>query len=165
MTRFLRFVCPVLSVGLLAAGHFRSGLDWSAAGLLVFGILWIVGLALRWGWIPPLGMFVAFGVAAAGLFLDPLPVFLVFGALFALLAWDLAEFYLRLRLASPEDDIAALEKPHLLRLCVLVLAGGVLSAFALMLHLKPSFEWMVVLMVFAVWGVGRMVYWLLNKES
>jgi hypothetical protein len=165
MTRFLRFVCPILSVGLLSGGYFLGGLDWPAVGLLVFGVLWIVGLALRWDWVSPLGMFAAFGAAAIGLVLDLSPVFLSSAALCALLAWDLAEFSIRLRLASSEDDVATLEKRHLLRLGAVVLAGGVLNAIALTLRLKPSFEWIVILMFFAVWGIGRMVDWLLKKQS
>ncbi len=164
MTRFLRFACPVLSVGLLAAGYFLVGLAWSALGLLIFGILWTVGLALRWDWFPPLALFAAFAAAAFGLLLDLSTGFLISGALFALASWDLAEFSLRLRKASPEDNLAALERRHLARLALLVLAGGGLSAFALTIHLTPSFEWIVVLMIFAVWGVGRMVDWLLKKE-
>jgi hypothetical protein len=81
------------------------------------------------------------------------------------LAWDLAEFYIRLRLASPDDDISRLERGHLSRLAVLALGGGGLSAFALTLHFNPSFEWIVILMVFSIWGIGRMVSWLINKES
>ena len=165
MIRVLRFVCLVLSIGLLAAGYFLGGLVWPGAGLLVFGILWIVGLALRWDWVSPLGLFASSGVAAFGLFLDLSAAFLISGALFALLAWDLADFFLRLSQASPEDDIAVLEKCHLLRLAVPVLTGGGLSAFALTIHLKPSFEWMVILMFFVVWGIGRMVDRLLKKES
>jgi hypothetical protein len=110
-------------------------------------------------------LFAAFGAVALGLFLDLSTVFLIPAALFALLAWDLAEFHIRLRKASPEDDIATLEKRHLLRLVILALAGGGLSVFALTLHLKPSFEWIVILMFFTVWGIGRMVDWLLMKES
>jgi hypothetical protein len=165
MTRFLRFICPILSVGLLAVRYFLLGLVWPAVGLLVFGILWIVGLALRWDWFPTLGLFAAFGAAAFGFFLDPSPVFFLPAALCALLAWDLAEFYKRLRLASPEDDTDVLEKRHLSRLVVLVLAGGGLSAAALTLHLKPSFEWVVFLMFFTIWGIGRMVNWLLSREG
>lgn len=186
MTRFLCFACPILSVGFLAAGNFLIGFGWPAVGLLVIGILWIVGLALSWDWIPPLGLFAAFGAAALGLFLDPSAglraslgvgpnallgtgdpgrpaVLLISGAIFALLAWDLAEFDFRLRLASPDDDTVGLERHHLLRLAILTLVGGGLSAFALTIHLKPSFEWMVILMFFTVWGIGRMVDWLLKK--
>lgn len=165
MTRILRFVCLILSVGLLAAGYFLSGMDWPSAGLLVFGIIWIVGLALHWDWIPLVGLFAIFGAAAIGLFLGLSLVFLISAALFALLAWDLAEFHIRLRLASPEDDTTGLERSHLTRLIALALAGGGLSAFALTLHLKPSFEWMVILMFFTVWGISRMVDWLLKKGS
>jgi hypothetical protein len=165
MTRILRFICSVLSIGLLATGYFRSGLRWPALGLLVFGIMWIVGLALLWDWIQFLGLFISYGAAALGLFLELTPVFLISAALFALLAWDLAGFYLRLSLASPEDDLAGLERRHLSRLVALALAGGGLSAFALNLHLKPLFEWMVILILFAVWGIGRIVDWLLKKVA
>ena len=165
MTRILRFVCMILSVGLLAAGYFLSGLGWPSVGLLIFGIIWIVGLALRWDWVPLVGLFASFGAAAIGLFLDLSLFFLIPAALFALLAWDLAEFHIRLRLASPEDDTTGLERSHLTRLFALALAGGGLSAFALTLHLKPSFEWMIVLMFLTVWGISRMVDWLLKKGS
>ena len=165
MTRLLRFVCPLLSIGLLAAAYLLVGLVWPAAGLLVFGIFWLVGLALRWDWVQTLGLFAAFGTAALGLFLDLSVPFLSSAALFALLSWDLADFFIRLQESSPEDDTASLEKRHLLRLGVLALAGGGLSAIALTLRLKPSFEWLVILMFFAVWGIGRMVDRLLKKES
>jgi len=164
MTRFFCFTCTILSVGFLAAGYLLSGLVWPALGLLVFGILWIVGLALRWDWLLPLELFAAFGAAAFGLVLDLSPVLLISGALMALISWDLAGFSLRLRKASAEDEIATLEKRHLRRLGIQALIGGSLSAFALTLHLKPSFEWIVILMFFAVWGIGRMVDWLLKKE-
>jgi hypothetical protein len=165
MTRILRFVCPILSVGLLASGYFLSGLGWPAVGSLVFGVFWIIGLAFRWDWVPLLGLFTACGAAAFGLFLDPSPVFLIPAAIFALLAWDLAEFHIRMRKGSPENDIATLEKRHLSRLVALALVGGGLSVFALILHLKPSFEWMIILMFFTVWGIGQMVNWLLKKEA
>ena len=164
MTRFLRFVCPVLSVVLLAAGFILGGLVWFALGLLFFGVLWMVALALRWDWFPLLALFVLFGIAAFGLFLGIPPALLISGAILAFVSWDLAGFHVRLSLAAPEDDLAGLERPHLLRLAVLTLVGGCLCALALTLHLKPSFEWLVILMFFSIWGIGRMVNWLLNKE-
>jgi len=163
MTRILRFVCPILSVGFLAAGYFLNGLVWPAVGLLLFGVLWIVGLALCWTWVPPLGLYAAFGAAVFGLFQDLTAAFLIIASLLALLAWDLAEFFMRLKRGSPEDDTPTLEKRHLVRLALPVLAGGSLIAFTLTLHLKPTFEWMVILMFFAVWGIGRMVDRLLTK--
>jgi len=165
MTRLLRFIFPVLSIGLLAAAYFLNSLVWPAAGLLGLGILWIVGLVLRWDWVSPLGLFAAFGAAALGLFLGHSMLLLIASAIFALLAWDLAEFNIRLRKASPKDDIASLEKHHLFRLAIIVLAGGALSAVALTLRLTLSFEWLVILMFIAVWGLGRLVDRLLTKKS
>ena len=165
MTRILRFVFPILSIGLQAAGYYSSSLVWPALGLLFFGVLWLVGLALRRDCVLPIGLFVAFGVAAIGLFLDLSTPLMIFSAIFALLAWDLGEFHTRLRKASPEDDISRLERTHLLRLILLALAGGTLSALSLSLRFTPSFEWLVILMFFAVWGIGRVVNWLLNRES
>jgi len=165
MTRFLRLVCPILSIALLAAGYFFSGLGWFALGLLVFGIFWIIGLTLRLDYFQLLGLFVAFGMAAVGFFINVLPAFLIPAALLALLAWDLAEFHIRLCLASPDDEIGLLEKRHLSRLFAIALVAGGLSAFGLKVHFKPSFEWLVILMFFTVWGIGRMVNWLLKQGS
>jgi hypothetical protein len=43
-----------------------------------------------------------------------------------------------------------------------LLSGVMLSAVALLEHIRLSFEWMVVLIVFAVWGFGRMINQLLR---
>jgi hypothetical protein len=164
MTRSLRFVFPILSVGFLAAGYLMAGLPWPGLGMLAFGVLWIVALALRWDWFPTLALFVTFGAAAFGLFLGLSPVVFIPGALIALAAWDLAGFHVRLQLADAEDDLAPLEKRHLLRLAGLIVTGGMLSAFALSLHVSPSFEWVVVLVFVAIWGIGRVVSRLLKKD-
>jgi hypothetical protein len=164
MTRVLRFVCLVLSIGLLAAGYFINGLVWPAVAILIFGILWSVGLVLRWDWVSLLGLFAAFGVAAVGLVLDLSNVFLISGALFAFLTWDLDGFYFRILKASPEDNTSSLEKNHLVRLALPVLVGAFLSAFALTVHLRTSFEWLVILVFFLFWGIGRMVARLLVRQ-
>ena len=163
MTRVLRFVCLVLSIGLLAAGYFINGLVWPVVGIFILGILWSVGLVLRWDWVSLLGLFGAFGVAVFGLILDLSDVFLISGALFAFLTWDLDGFYFRLLKASPEDHISSLEKNHLVRLALPVMGGVFLSAFALTVHLRASFEWLVILMFFLFWGFGRMVARLLIR--
>jgi hypothetical protein len=165
MTRIFRFVFAILSVGFLAAGYYYASLVWPAVGLLFFGMLWLTGLVFNWDWVLPIGLYVAFGVAAIGLFLSLSPLILVSSAIFALLAWDLGEFHLRLCKASAEDDISRLEHPHLVRILLIALAGGALTALSLTLRFNLSFEWLVILMFFAVWGIGRMVNWLLKKES
>jgi hypothetical protein len=183
MTRLLQYLFPILSTGFLATGLFANGLPWFGAGVICFGILWIAGLALAWKWIPSTGLVIGYGVAAFALLQLPvsgpgsnLPsgvsivtfqgspgiseaVFLL-GALFALVAWDVAEFQFRLVLASKEDNTRALEQRHLLRLLSIFAGGGTLSIVVLNFHIKSSFEWTMVLLIFAVWGIGRVVAWL-----
>jgi hypothetical protein len=165
MTRLLRFVFLLLSVGLLAVGYFRGSLVWPAVGLCLFGVLWMVGLALRWDWISPLGLFLVFGAAVVGSYQGLSTLLLIPSAISVLLAWDLAEFHIRLRMASPQDDLSLLERSHLVRLLLLALVSGILSTFALTLHFIPAFEGLVILMFIAVWGIGQMVNWLLKKEQ
>lgn len=183
MTRQLRFICPILSTGLIASGLFTLGLYWFGAGMFCFGIFWIAGLALGWKWIPSIGLVVGSGAAAFAIFQIPASglqtnlligtsifsnlgtpgiseMVLMLGAIFALVSWDLGEFHFRLNLASKDDDTHALEKQHLLRLLFILMGGGTLSIVVLTLHFKSSFEWTVILMIFTVWGISRLVVWL-----
>ena len=187
MTRLLQYLFSILSTGLLATGLFANGLPWFGAGVICFGILWIAGLALVWKWIPSIGLVIGYGVAAIALLQIPVSGFgsylssgvsivpsqgnpgiseavFLLGALFALVAWDAAEFQFRLVLASKEDNTHALEQRHLLRLLSIFAGGGILSIVVLNLHIKSSFEWTMVLLIFAVWGIGRVVAWL-QKEN
>lgn len=187
MTRWLQFIFPVLSTGFLASGLFANGLPWFGAGAICFGILWIAGLALAWKWIPSISLVIGYGVAAFALLQIPvsglgsnLPggasivsgqgrpgiseVVFLLGAIFALVSWDLAEFHFRLVLASKDDNIHALEQRHLLRLLALFVGVGILNIVVLTLHIKSSFEWTMILMIFVVLGISRMVTWL-QKEN
>jgi hypothetical protein len=189
MIRFLRFFFPILSVSLLASAYYFDGFKWPCVGILIFGVLWIVGLGIHWDWVSPLALFAVFSVAALDLLWDPSVgfginlssiqndtllatsdldhsiVFLFSAALCAFIAWDLAEFHSRLLKASPQDNTIGLERRHLLRLLGLIFAGSVLSTLALTLRLDLSFEWLVIIMLLTVWGIGRVVNWLLKRES
>ncbi len=164
MTRALRLICPLISVGFLATGFYQGGLTWFAAFLLLIGILWMIGLLLHWTWVSPFGLLAANAAAALGLFLHLSPIFFIPAATFALLVWDLAGFYDRLSLASPDDDILSLERRHLGRLSALALGALCLSALVLSFRLKAPFEWLVILVFFTVWAIGNVVGWLLKTE-
>jgi hypothetical protein len=172
MTRSLLFVIALTSVVLLSMGFFLGG-AWDLA--LIFVILsafWILGLALRWNWAGSFGLFLTFGFAVFGYLrnlseLHPAhsnPVVLMMGALFSLPAWDLAYFATRLRLAAPEDETGRLELDHLLRLSIVTGTGGLLAFAAMNLHVRLSFEWMVVIMLFLTWGLSRIAKWLLKRQ-
>ncbi len=165
MTRRLSFVLALLSTGLLTSGYFLSSQFWKGGIILAIGIVWMVGLAFRWIWVSRLCLFLYFGVAAYGLLIAlPAPL-MIPGAIFTLLTWDLAEFQNRMDIVPTEGDYFALEKSHLVRLFSVALVGGGLSFFALEIHLIPSFGVLVILILFIVWGIVRMVNWLIKNRS
>jgi hypothetical protein len=165
MTRTARFFFVVLSAGLLAAAYFLGGFPIPALAALLFGAFWTVGLARRWTWIPALGLFGVYGLTVAGMLLGLAPLLPSAAAFAALLAWDLSDFYFRLRLAAPDDDTSGLECRHLVRALVVAVIGAAVLVAAQTLRLEFSFEWLAVLLLFAVWGVGRIIGGLLKREK
>jgi len=152
MTRPLLFLCAALAVASLLAAFGLEGYLLPVLALLVLGILWIVSLAYHWTWGSVVGLFTVYGFAAAGFWLRLSTSFLLAAALAGLLAWDLAAFAQRLRLAAPQDDVTSLERSHLVRLSVVALAGLVLCLGALYLPAKISFGWSLLLVLVGVWG-------------
>jgi hypothetical protein len=163
MIKVLRLICPPLSVGLLASAFFLGGFTWVAAALLILGVLWMIALSLHWTWVSSLGLLTAYAAAVMGLFLDLSIVLIIPAAIFAFMAWDIAGFYDRLSLASPDDDVFTLEQRHLVRLLAISVGGVGLSVLALSSHLKFPFEWLVILVFFTVWAIGKVVGWLLKE--
>lgn len=165
MTRFLSFACLILSIGLIAAGYSLNHREWMAVGIIVFGILLIIGLIRWWKWIQPVSLFAVFIVAAVGLDMNISVGFMLPGALFGFLAWDLAEFAGRLHLAAPDDDTSRLERTHLRRMTMLMLASGGMCTLSLLIQIKFSFAWIVLMMFLTVGGIGQIVNWLLKKSN
>jgi len=165
MTRSLRIICPILSVGLLAIPLFSSNLLWLGWGLLLFGMLWVAAFLLHWGWFKTVALFMMFAIGALELLFNFPPTLPILGGIFALCSWDLYGFYDHLREAAPEDDVIGLEWRHLLRLGSVVLIGGSLAIGALKFHLRPMFGVEIVLMFLAVWGFGRVVHWMLTRDQ
>jgi len=162
MTTFLLFGSTLFSVGLVAGGYSLAGFSLLALLLGALGVIWIVGIIRGWKWIPLVGLLSVYGFAAAGFFLGLSGVLMFVGALLGLSAWDLSDFSARLKLAAEEDDVPSLERRHMLRLMLVLLPGAALVAVSLIVHIRISFEWMVVLILVAVWGFGRMVAQLLH---
>ena len=162
MTAVFLIGSAVLGVGMVAGGYALGGYPLLGLLLAALGAIWLFGLIRRWKWIPLLGLVSVYGFAAAGFFLRLSGVLLFVGALLGLLSWDLTDFSARLRLAADQDDVPALERRHFLQLVLVFLPGAVLSAAALLLRVQISFGWAVVLILFGVWGFGRMVNQLLH---
>jgi hypothetical protein len=152
-----------LSVALLIWGFFANGFTTQALGLVIFGIAWIIG-QIRWVWIASLGLAVVTLGAVLGIFYN-LPVALMAGGvLFALIAWDLAEFHFRLKKAAKEDAIGTLERRHFTRLGLIIGLGCAIILFTRFLRVRFNFEVAALLILAGVWGISLLVGRLRRSE-
>jgi hypothetical protein len=163
MTRPLLFLFVVLAIAALAAAFSLAGYLLPVLMLLLFGLLWMVALLRRWTWASVVGLFLVYAFAAAGFWLRLSTGLLLVGATAGFLSWDLTSFSQRLLLSAPEDDVAGLERRHILRLFLATVAGLFLSLGALFLPAKISFGWSLLLVLLSVLGIGRVMNWLMRN--
>ncbi|OGO39563.1 MAG: hypothetical protein A2Z03_09495 [Chloroflexi bacterium RBG_16_56_8] len=164
MTLVALIITIILSTGSLAWGYAQAGLDGLARWILIFGALWLIGLWRRLAWFSSWGLLAAVFTAGLGLWLEVSPGWLLAGSLFALLAWDLTEFRHRLSLAYFDDDLAGLERRHLLRLSLFALGGLTLASIAMIARLQFTFEWAVLLALVSALAITQLVRWLRNSK-
>ena len=126
--------------------------------------MWIVAEIRHLRWFASLGLLVGVTVAGIGLWMDLSLGWMLAGALGALIAWDLADFMRRVEHASPEDDVPALTRRHLLRLTIVIAAGLALSLIGMITRLEFSFEWTAFLALLAALGVTQLVAWMRRGE-
>ncbi len=162
MTTILLVIDIILSSASLAWGYYAAGWTSLAIWLVIPGITWVVATWRRADWAASVELIFAVLAAGLGLLLGALPGWMLAGSFFALIAWDLTAFRERLSLASFEDDLAGIERRHLLRLSLLALAAMVLSSIALFANLKMSFEWILLLTIVTAVGITQFVRWLRN---
>lgn len=124
---------------------------------VLFGALWIIAILNKWKVVVVLSALVHMVLPALALIIHLPPGLPVVSAFIAFIAWDLTDFHFRLLLAAADDDIAAIERRHLQVLFMVSLAAGVALFLALQLRLALTFEELVVLIIFSVWGVGRLI--------
>lgn len=160
MTSVALYASLLIGTGSLAWGYYDGGYRHVAFGLLGFGLLWALAQWRRWTWSASLGLLAVTAAAAAGLWLELAAGWMVVGALGGLLAWDLSDFARRLRCAPPRRDMQTLEKVHLARLAILFVFGLLLATGAMLLQLRFTFEWALLLALVAALGITRLVAWL-----
>jgi hypothetical protein len=153
----------ILCVGSLAWGYGQSGRESFALWILIFGAVWLIALWRRLAWFASVGLLASILAAALGLWLGLSPAWMLAGILFGLMAWDLTEFRRRLSLAFFEDDLVGLERRHLLRIYLLLLAALLLSSIALTARVKFSFEWGLLLAIVTALGITHLIRWLRNS--
>jgi hypothetical protein len=162
----LQAACVALCVLLLGAGYLLGGMvAWAPVALLP-GVLWLAG---RWygarrpaarRWIAGAALALAFGVAAAGLWIGLGAVWMLAGAVAGLCAWDLDDFEGRLVAATRVADRVRLERKHLWHLAGTSVASLVLALGSLQIRLQLGFLPAILLGLLVLAGLNRTIRYL-----
>ncbi len=120
MVSFGRFFTLWMGSLALAWAYSQADLMNHAWATLAVGALWTWGLLQYKNWMPRLGLIALTLLAVISLFNEIAFGWAFAGALGALLAYDLSNFYQRLRFASPTEDKKLLQRVHLDRLLQMV---------------------------------------------
>jgi len=150
----------VLDAAALAWGYRSAGFPSVSLGSLAFGALWLIAAWRKLRWAASIALFATVVAAGLGVLVGVPPGWMLAATLFALIAWDLTRFRERLTLAYFEDDLAGLERRHLLRLSVLAMTALLLSSIPMVITLKISFEWILLLALVSAIGIAQIVRWI-----
>lgn len=160
----LQYISILVGAGSLAWDFYAEGHVSLARWILLIGLVWLIAEIRRWRLLASLGLPTCIIIAGIGLWMDLSLGWMLAGALGALIAWDLADFMRRAEHASPEDDVQALTRRHLLRLMIIVAIGLVLALVGMITRLEFSFEWTAFLALLAAIGVTQLVGWMKKGE-
>lgn len=149
----------IISFGSLAWGFAEAGFISMSRWLLLFGVVWLLAQWRGWGWFSSVGLFVAVFAASTGFWFEFNAGWMIAGAVFALFAWDMAEFRDRLRFIAVDDDLRGMERRHIARVSLITLSGLSLVTLALVLQLRFTFEWGVLLILVILLGMAQLVAW------
>jgi len=139
ITQRLAYTSCVLAAAALALSFFLRGFIPGSAVMIAVGMLWLLGLRRRWGWVSG-NMFLLFGVINAILLLIQAPPILEVISLSAsLITWDLDHFQVRLDRIRSVEMARGVEKGHIAHLAAGVAAGILAAAAALLIHIQLSF--------------------------
>lgn len=144
----------------LAWGFAQRGFTSFSIWILIFGAIWLFAVWQEWKWYSSIALFLATVTAAFGLWFGFTPGWMFAGGIFALFAWDMADFRQRLRPMAKDDDTRGLERRHLARISLLALAGLFLASITMFVRVQFTFEWGALLVIVAVLGLGQLVGWL-----
>lgn len=86
------------------------------------------------------------------------------GMIFALLAWDLTAFEVRLIATSDPKDVRRMELAHFTRLALVIglgLAGAIVSD---LIEVEMTLGWALIFALLGIWGISTLVYRLRSRE-
>jgi hypothetical protein len=152
-------------MGSLYWGYVHAGFEPASHWIVIMGILWLFSEWQHWTWFSSLALLVFVFFSAFGLIFSFDFGWMLAGSVFALFAWDVVDFRRRLRFAAEDDDSRAMERRHLGRLTVLTLGALLLVTIALLIQVKFTFEWGVLLVVFVLFGLIQLISWFRRQNK
>jgi hypothetical protein len=159
VTVFALLFSIAVSSAALAWGFLERGFTSIGTWMIVLGIAWLIAAWQRWDWTSALGLLISVCVAAFGLWVGFTAGWMFAGAIFALFAWDLSDFRSRLTFMSKHENTHDIERRHIARISLLALAGLIFASITMLVRAKFNFEWMVLLVAFALFGLTQLVSW------
>jgi hypothetical protein len=113
----------IVSVGSFAWGFFQADFETLTRWMIAFGLFWMVAQWQKWRWVSSVWVVCAVLIAIVSLWFDVIFGWMFSGALFALFAWDLTEFWERIKLLPPREDAKGMTRRHLIRIGMLAVSG------------------------------------------
>ena len=150
----------VIASASLAWGYALHGFTSFSIWILIFGAGWLFAIWQELNWYASVALVAATILAAFGLWFNFTAGWMFAGGIFALFAWDMSDFRLRLRLMAKDDETRGLERRHLLRISLLALFGMSLASITMLVRMQFSFEWKALLVIVILLGLSQLVGWL-----
>jgi hypothetical protein len=149
----------IISTGSLAWGYASVGLDSVVRWMIAFGVLWLFSQWQRWRWFSALGLFLSILFATVGLWLS-FPIGWMFAsAIFALVAWDMAELRTRLKFLMPREDPKGIERRRVARVSLLAFSGLLLASLMVLWWIQWTSEWGMFLLGVTLLGLTQIIAW------
>lgn len=148
------------SSALLAWGAISLGQLPAAIGVIIIGILWLLAVWRGFDFFSSLALALYVVLAGLGIWQGAGLTHAAGVCILSLAAWDLTNFRRRSQMIAVDDDRRGLEIRHLLQISALLTGGFVLSLFSADLKITLTFEWVAVLIVVILFGLGQLVRWL-----
>jgi len=151
----------IISIGSLAWGFVQYGLPSFSTWIIILGVGWLFAIWQDLIWYSSVALALSTIASAIGLWFGLTPGWMFAGGIFALFAWDLNDFRLRLRGKPKNDDTRGLERRHLLRISLLAFFALLLASIA-MVFVRAQFtvEWNAFLVFVTLLGLAQLVGWI-----
>lgn len=127
-------VCIVISTASFAWGYWQAGYEQAAYWIMGFGIFWLAAHWRKWKWLFALAVFVTLFLAVIGVWYEFTPGLMFNGAAFGVFAWNLNEFYEKLKLLPAREDKKGMTHRYLIRIGLLALSSLFITSLLYFLY-------------------------------